>query len=237
MPVLPDTDIGRVEFFESHIDQWTANTAALGLTAPAMAALATAIGEARTAYDDAQVARNESKASTQNFYNKVATMVDLGSDAIKAIKLKAAQDNDPDVFVLANIPAPAEPTPAGAPEAPEALVAIPNADGTVTLKWQGSVANRTHFTVWRRLATDSGGWDMIGSCSRRSFIDDAVPAPGSGSNGNTPMTILYHVRAQRGSFVSQPSITATITYGSDSATVAGTIGASIGTEDELSIAA
>jgi hypothetical protein len=123
----------------------------------------------------------------------------------------------------------------GSREAPTGITAAPNADGSVTLKWQGSTAHRTHFTVWRKRATDPQ-WSMVGSCSRKSFIDDMVPAPGSNSGG-APMTLLYQVRAQRGSFISMPSMTVTITYGSDGAAIAGTIGASVAGEDELSIAA
>jgi hypothetical protein len=241
-PVLPATGIGRITFAEAHLTTWQANAAAIGLTAPQLAAIGVAVTEARTAYDNAQVARNASRSATQTMNNAVAEMVELLAEAIRAIKLKADQDDNPDVYALADIPAPQSPSPAGPPEAPESLVASPNADGTVTLKWQGSSANATFFSIWRKKVTDQG-WTNLGSTSKKSFIDDTIPGPGGGSSAT--VTYLWHVRAQRQNLISMPSTSASVSYGSDGSAVAGVIGASVGGAggggggggEELSIAA
>lgn len=206
MPVLPDSDLGRVEFMEAHLALWTTNAVAIGLTAAQVTAMGTATTAARTGYNGQQAAKAAAKAATANFHNLTRTLSDLASDAIKAIKLKAAQNNDPNVFVLANIPAPQPPSPPGPPEPPTDLVADPNADGTITLKWKGSVANSTFFSVWRKLGA-SPTWTNIGSTAVKTFLDSAVPG------SPIPASITYAVRSQRNNEVSAPSVQAEVVYG------------------------
>lgn len=206
MPILPQSDLQKVEFMEAHLALWTTNAVAIGLTTAQVTAMSTATTAARTGYNGQQSAHAAAKAATANFHNLTRTLSDLASDAIKAIKLKAAQGNDPNVFVLANIPAPLPPSPPPPPEPPTDLVADPNADGTITLKWKGSVANATFFSVWRKLGS-STTWTNIGSTAVKNFQDSAVP-------GNPiPASITYSIRSQRGNDVSAPSVQAEVVYG------------------------
>jgi hypothetical protein len=206
MPVLPQSDLQKVEFMEAHLALWTTNATAIGLTSAQVTAMSTATTAARTGFNGQQSAKAAAKAATANFHNLVRTMSDLSSDAIKAIKLKAAQTNDPNVFVLANIPAPSPPSPTPPPKPPTDLVADPNADGTISLRWQGSVANATFFSVWRKLGS-STTWTNVGSTALKTFVDAAVPT------SPIPASIVYAVRAQRGSIISDPSVQAEVVYG------------------------
>lgn len=206
MPVLPPSDLGKVEFMEGHLTLWTANAVAIGLTAAQVTAMGTATTAARAGFNGSTTAHAAAKASTANFHNLTRTLADLASDAIKAIKLKAAQGNDPNVFVLANIPAPLPPSPPPPPEPPTDLIADPNADGTISLKWKGSVANATFFSVWRKTGL-SPTWSNIGSTAIKGFVDGAVPS------NPIPASITYAVRSQRGNEVSAPSVQAEVVYG------------------------
>ena len=206
MPVLPDSDLSRVEFMEAHLALWTTNALAIGLTAAQVTAMGTATTAARTGYNGQQSAHAAAKAATANFHNLTRTMSDLASDAIKAIKLKAAQGNDPNVFVLANIPAPQPPSPPPPPQPPTDLIADPAADGTIALKWKGSVANATFFSVWRKTAS-SAQWVNICSTALKTFVDGTVPG------SPIPASITYAVRSQRGNEVSAPSVQAEVIYG------------------------
>jgi len=206
MPVLPQSDLQKVEFMEAHLALWTTNATAIGLTAAQVTAMGTATTAARTGFNGQQSAKAAAKAATANFHNLVRTLADLASDAIKAIKLKSAQNNDPNVYVLANIPAPQPPSPPPPPAPPTDLIADPNADGTISLKWKGSVANSTFFSVWRKLG-GSTTWVNIGSTAMKSFDDSAVPA------NPIPASITYSIRSQRGNELSAPSVQAEVVYG------------------------
>lgn len=206
MPILPQSDIQKVEFMEGHLALWSTNATAIGLTAAQVTAMTTATTAARTGFNGSTAAHAAAKAATANFHNLTRTMTDLASDAIKAIKLKAAQTNDPNVYVLANVPAPLPPSPPAPPEPPTDLVADPNADGTISLKWKGSVANSTFFSVWRKLGS-SPTWTNIGSTAVKTFQDSSVPGT------PVPASITYAVRSQRNNEVSAPSVQAEVVYG------------------------
>ena len=206
MPTLPPGRLQRVEFCEAHNTGWTTNATAIGLTTTQMTALTAATTAARAAFNSSETARAASKAATENFYNVVRTLSDLAGDAIKGIKLKAATTNDPNIYVLANIPAPLPPSPPPPVQPPADLIANPNADGTISLRWKGSIANATFFSVWRKVGS-STSWSNIGSTALKTFIDAAVPA------SPIPSSIVYAVRSQRGSEISAPSVQAEVVYG------------------------
>jgi hypothetical protein len=224
MPVLPDSDLQRVEFMEGHLTLWAANAVAIGLTAGQVTAMQTATTAARAGFNGATTAHAAAKAATANFHNLARTMSDLASDAVKAIKLKAAQGNDPNIFVLANIPAPLPPSPPPPPEPPTDLVADPNADGTITLKWKGSVAFNTWFTVWRKVG-NSPAWTQIGSTAIKTFMDSSVPT------NPIPATVTYTVRSQRTNEVSGPSVQAEVVYGGPGQNFTSGVAGFVGTGD------
>ena len=211
MAILPQSIVGRIEFLESRLAKWSLDPAGIGLDLPSITALQTATENARTALTEQGAAHAAARASTLNLHNVADVMDNLASDAIRAIKLHASQTNDPNVYVLANIPAPQPPTPAGPPKAPTELVADPNADGTVTLRWKGSVANHTFFSLQRKL--DSGPWMPLGAMAVKTFLDTTIPTP-------PPTAVLYRVFSQRQNLVSEPSMLAGVSYGSGDGGVA-----------------
>jgi hypothetical protein len=217
MPVLPNKINERIAWFEQRMAAWTTNAAAIGLTPAQATSIAGLVTAARAAFDAAQTARQDAKNATVSQKSAVTSMDGLGADLVKTIRAFAQTTDNNNVFVLASIPPPAPPTPAGAPLPPTDLSAAPNADGTITLKWKGSVANQTFFTVWRKVGT-SGAWTQIGSLAKRKFIDAAVPAP-TGPGAGT--TVFYNLRAQRGTAVSAPSDTTTVQFGSQGGDGAG----------------
>lgn len=208
MPTVPAEINARIQFFEQRIPSWSANFAAIGLTAAQCAALATAITDARKAYDDAQAARIAAKNATVAQTSFVRTMSSLGADAIRFIRAFAdsqtSQAAMAAVYTAASIDPPAPPQPAGPPVAPDMVTADPNADGTVTVKWRGSTANQTFFSVWRKVG-NSTTWSQLGSVATKSFLDVTVP-------GGTP-TVTYFIRAQRNNQVSPASDEAVVNFG------------------------
>lgn len=205
MGVLPEQINERIEWFEQRINGWKSAPTTIGLTAAQCTALDDAIKNARTNYNAAQAARIASKNATLGQRTFVNTMTTLGSDALRFIKAYANAQANPDaVYQAASVPPPAQPTPAGDPKAPTEVTADPNADGTVTIKWKGSTANQTFFSIWRRVGNNTQ-WTQIGSVATKSFVDSTVPA-------GSP-TVTYFLRSQRNMQVSAPSDEATVNFG------------------------
>lgn len=208
MPTVPDRINERIEWFELRIAEWSAQPASIGLTAAQCTALQAAIEEARAAYDHALAARIAAKNATLGQATMVRNMSDLGADAIRYIRAFADSRPTPvqrdGVYKAASVPPPAPPQPAGPPVPPTGVVADPNADGTVTIKWRGSTANQTFFTIWRRVGNLSS-WSQIGSVATKSFVDAGVPA-------GTP-SVRYYIRAQRNDELSAPSEEAVVNFG------------------------
>jgi hypothetical protein len=204
MGVVPPTRIEKIEFYEAHNPVWAANAAAIGLTAAQVTALTTLTTAARAAFNAQRAAQDAAKAATENFHNKVREMQSQGSDLIKTIKAYADTKNDPNVYVLANIPAPAAPTPAGPPVAPTDLAAVMNSDGTIRLTWKGSLAQRQFFSVWRQLPSQNMPL-QIGAVAAKEFTDVTVPR---GLN-----QVVYNVRAHRDAQVSTPTQNLIVYFG------------------------
>ncbi len=208
MPVLPSKINERIQWFEQRLADWNTNATAIGLTVAQVASLTTLVTAARSAWDTAQSARQDAKNATVNQSSAVSAMSELGGDLVKTIRAFAQTTNNNTVFSLASVPPPAPPTPAGPPVPPTDLSADPNADGTITLKWKGSVASQTFFTVWRRVGA-TGPFVQIGSLASKKFIDDGVPPPSSPAGTQ----VFYNVRSQRGTAFSAPSDTTMVQFG------------------------
>jgi hypothetical protein len=205
MPILPDQINERIQWFEQRITSWQAAPTSIGLTAAQATNLKNAIVAARVAYDAAQLARIASKNATIGQKNAVGGMTGLGSDALRFIKAFAESQPNPNaVYQAASVPPPLPPAPPGPPVHPTDVVADPNADGTVTIRWKGSTAYQTFFTIWRRVG-NSTQWLQIGSVATKSFVDASVPA-------GSP-TVTYALRAQRNTQVSAPSDEAIVNFG------------------------
>lgn len=208
MPVLPDPINERIQWFEQRITAWKAAPTTIGLTAAQATALGTAITAARAAHDAAQAARIAAKNATIGQTSNVRTMSTLGADAISFIKAFAnsqATDALRDaVYQAASVPPPAPATPPGPPTAPTMVTGDPNADGTVTLKWEGSTANQTFFTVWRKVGNNTQFF-QVGAIATKKFVDDSVPS-------GTP-NVTYFVRAQRNSEASPDSDQTVVNFG------------------------
>ncbi len=204
MAVLPPSRIGRIEFFEARLAQWAANAVGIGVQPAAVASLQALVTAARAAFNAQQTQAATAKASTATFHVKADDMAEFGGDLIKTIKAFAETSNNPNVYALANVPAPAAPTPAGPPVAPTSLDATMNADGSITLKWKGSLEARQFFSIWRTLP-GQGAATQIGSIAAKEFLDSSVP------RGLTQ--VVYSVRAHRDTLISEPSDNIVVYFG------------------------
>ena len=199
MSIVPSTDIGRITFYEAHISGWTATPAVIGLTAADCTALAPLIINARKAYNDQQVALEAAKAATMTMHNNVLLMHALGSADIAKIKAFAESSHNPAVYALANIPAPAAPSPVGPPGTPTDFTVSLTQAGAIILKWKCANPTGAAGTVYEVRRRIGGGneFQFLGSQGTRTFTDDTLPA---GSTG-----VTYQITAIRSTRRGEPA--------------------------------
>ncbi|HMN39950.1 MAG TPA: hypothetical protein PKE29_03835 [Phycisphaerales bacterium] len=191
MSIVPDTNIGKITFYEAHIGPWTSTPTQIGLVAADCTALQALITNARKAWDAQQAASEAAKAATTAMHNAVRAMHTLGAVDLAKIKAYADVTNDPNVYAKAQIPMPATPAPVGPPGTPFDFTVSLEQTGAVTLKWKcnnPSGAAGTVYEVRRRLSA-TGTFDYVGSQGVKSFTDDSIPA------GSTALT--YQITAIR----------------------------------------
>jgi hypothetical protein len=192
MSTVPQTIIGRIQFFEQHLPVWSISPTSLGLAPTDIVALNTLTSDARAKYDLALATRSAAKARTEEQNIAVDAMYDYGADLIKTIRAFAEKTGNPGVYALAEIPAPAAPSPAGPPEQPTNLgAAINPTTGALRLTWTGSVGQSAYFSIFRR-AGEGSAFTMLDSTDAKFFEDASIPA-------NTT-SVEYYVQARRESF-------------------------------------
>lgn len=211
MPIVPNKDAEAITFFEAHIPVWTTAAASIGVTPLQITSFDTQVKAARAKLTAAIAAREASKTATNAFSTSVGTMREVGADLIATIKAFAETSNNPNVYDLAQIPPPAAPTPPPALVAPENLTADPAADGSISLKWKGSIKYSTFFSIFRKGPGETG-FTQISTVASKQFIDPAPPPPAATASG-VARTVEYLVRAQRQSAIGPPSSIVTVTYG------------------------
>lgn len=207
MAVLPQSDISMIEWFEARVATWATNAAAIGLTPAQTTELLSRTGSARAAYQSAQQARSQSKAATVDFHNGSNSLRSFGADLIKTIKAYAAATDDPEVYVLSEVPPPAEPTPLGPPGQPTDLRAALNSVGHIVLTWKSAnsaPSTGAYFEIQRRLDGEQA-FTLRGGVSNREFTDNTVPL------GTTQAT--YVITPFRNDIAGEPGQQFTVQFG------------------------
>ena len=175
MAEVPNTVLGKIEFFEQHIPVWSADPTAIGLTAQQIIDLTGLTGAARVAYNDAQSVRQTAKAATLTQNNAVADMMAFGTAAIATIKAFAdISGDDQSVYAAAEITPDGSPSPLPPPVPATELAAELLNTGQIKLSWKGTVAHGTFYAVWRRLG-EGQPYETLGSVSAKSFTDTTIP--------------------------------------------------------------
>ena len=174
MAIVPKPIDAKLNFWSTHTAVWTGQEAVLGLTAAQTAELATLLADAETARSNQLAALSAAKAATGTLDNALKSLDDFGAGLILAIKTKAETTNDPEVYNKAEIPAPAQPTPAGIPPVPTGVTAQIDTDGNVDLAWVGSTKYNTSFQVTRRLNGETT-WTVLGTVVGKKYKDTSVP--------------------------------------------------------------
>lgn len=194
MAVLPDGKVAKVEFCEQHVDTFLANATAIGTTTTAVTDLQTKTQAARDAYNAQKQAQDDAKSATNTFNMAVEAMTLAVAEIIKQIKVKAGVAGD-SVYSLANIPAPAVPSPMGPLGTPTGFVATLKLTGALELKWKCTNpvgAGGTVYQVWRR-SSPTAEFEYLGGSGSKIFLDSTIPAGSS--------QVTYQIQAVRSTTV------------------------------------
>ena len=194
MSVVPKNPVERVQFYEDHISPLTANVTAIGLSSAEVTDLSTNTAAARTAYDAQQAAVQSMKSATEAFHNAIRAMSVAGDAAIAKIRGKALTTGNPNVYVLAQIPAPKTPAWPGNPGKPFDFTVEIGTTGDLNLKWKNSNASGAVYQIFRRLG-GTGEFTYLGGVGMKKFTDSAVPA-------GTPQ-VQYQIQAVRSTGLSE----------------------------------
>lgn len=203
MSIVPDSRIGKIEFYEAHIPPWTTNALAIGLEAGTVTALGTKVTAARTAYDAHLAAQQSAKTATQAFYQAVREMhsdPSMGADIIQTIKTFAQTTNNPNVYILAEIPPPAAPGTTPPPGTPQEFTVSLLQTGALELKWKCSNPSGTQGTIYevKRGSAPGGPFSYVGASGVRTFLDETLPS------NSSPVT--YQVTAVRSTVRGNPAL-------------------------------
>lgn len=201
MGIVPNDRIGKIEFYEAHLPPWTTNAAAIGLTPASVTALTTAVTNARKAYGDHLAAQAAAKAATAAFYDKVRIMHSnpgFGADMIQTIKTFAQTSNNPNVYVLAQIPPPAQGGTTPPPGTPFDFTVNLLQDGSLQLKWKCSNPSGTVGTIYevKRQVGGAGSFQFVGATGVKTFTDDTL-------SGGSP--VMYQITAVRSTARGNPA--------------------------------
>ena len=207
MPIVPETRIGKVNFYTAHLPLWRANAAALGLTTAEVDALESATLAAAQAQLAQREAEEAAKAATQTFHNGVAAMQTLGASLLRTIKNRAETLDDPELYALAAIPAPRNASRTPPPGIPSQLKVELLATGALRLAWKCNNPDGTTGTLYeikRRMVSrgmprggENAEFVYIGASGVKQFIDTSLP-PG-------PTRVTYQITAIRSTRASHPA--------------------------------
>lgn len=209
MSVVPQAKLEMIQFCEAHVPVWTAAPPTnIGLTAAQCTALDLVTKAARAKFNAAEAARNASKAATVIYDDACDSLRDNVGLLVKAIKLYADNQSNPDpVYAAAQIPPPAAPVANPPPGQPTNFKFELEPGGLLTFRWKStnsSGSTGAYFAIARRLGPE-GPFVNIGGTSAKVFTDDSIPF---GVN-----SVTYIVTPKRTGVAGTPSDMVSVQFG------------------------
>ncbi len=201
MGVVPDNRVGKLEFYEAHLAPVDHQRGGHRPHDRERHGPGHPHQHGAQAYSDHLAAQAAAKAATANFYDKVRLMHSgpgAGADMIQTIKTFAQTSNNPNVYVLAQVPPPAAPGTTPPPGTPFDFTVSLLQDGSLDLRWKCSNPAGTVGTIYEVMRQiGAGAMSFVGASGVKEFTDDTIPA------GSSPCT--YQVTAVRSTSRGNPA--------------------------------
>lgn len=202
MSVIPDARDDMLTFYANHIEAWIAKAALLGLDPAKLADMSQALVAAKAQQQSARQLRSAARVATDQLNAQAAGVRAMGGAVVALIRANAESSGNLEIYEAASLPMPRPATPAGPAEPAASVTAEPNADGTITLRWRGTVSRNQSFEVER--SVDGGPRVLLKSTRLKRYLDAAVPMNVTG--------IIYWVYAVRNEERSGP-VSTTVQFG------------------------
>jgi len=189
MRLIPKDKHGKIQYCRSHLEQWAEHASEIGVSPERVADLAATTEAAEQALIEQLQAQAVAQAATLKLNMALAAMQKQASDIVAIVRCNARSGGS-NVYQLACIPAPANPSPVGSPGTPERFRAQLQQNGALTLDWTCKLPRSSTGTVYeisRRI--DQGAFVRVGLSGKKRFVDQTIP-PGASS-------ITYRVQAIR----------------------------------------
>lgn len=180
--------VAPIQYLEDRIPLWEADPTAVGLSVEQVAAASLLTQTARDAYTSQQAAELAASNALTTRDEAITDMRSFASNLIATIRAYARAENDPGVYAAAGLEPPAGPSPSPDPEMPTEVSAELGTQGSIVVRWEGSLALGTFYEVQRTL-DNAVTWTVVDSVATRTATDPGVPA-------GTPLA-GYRVRAKR----------------------------------------
>jgi hypothetical protein len=207
-PTSPRADF--LTWCQAHTSVFVDNAVNIGLTEIQAAAFQTAVEQAADAANAQQIAKNAAKSTTLTANDEFAALRKLAASAVRDIKTFADDTGNNNVYVLAQIPAPAAPSPLPPPAKPSDLtVELDPSSGSITLRWKANNprgTSGTSYIIRRRLPADpQGEFAFIGVTGTKKYVDATFIAG--------PDAVQYTVQGQRADSAGPLSDIFTVSFG------------------------
>ena len=233
MPIVPTRVQDLLQFADDHYNVWLTNAVNVGLLPAQATAFKTAATTARADFNTAMAAEQARKAATITSNASIRTLRTKAADTLALIKAFAENQANPNaVYALAQIPAPAAPSPAPPPGKPTDLIVTLMENGVLGLKWKCPNPVGTQGTIYEvlRKASPTSPFVFIGASGQRSFDDDGVFA------GST--NLVYQITAVRSTLRGMPAqFNINFGIGGDGQMVANATPAKVGASGSVKMAA
>ena len=191
MRLVPESNQGKVDFYQTHIGNWQAHAQELEIPPNVMSALAQNLQEAREAIAAQSRARQEAETATQRANTAVQKLSRLGGSTILRIRARA-QVTDAGIYTIAQIPPlKKNRTTVAPPGVPHTITTSLLTNGWVRLGWKSRnprAAQGVMYEIKRRIGND-GPWEKLGDLPKKRYIDRTIP-PGTAQ-------VEYRIRAFR----------------------------------------
>ena len=204
--IPPQPKVDQIVWFETHLPLWAAAPTAFGLTALQITALTTLVAAARKNYNDAQAARDASKAATTNETTAVASMLASGRAIVNIMKAFIENSHNAALWGQAGLEPDASGGTAPNPTAPYQLSAGLDSQGDVIVKWKASQPVGVSGVIYSvQRAIDGGAYALLDSVGGKTFTDETVPIG--------TQSVSYIIKAKRGNQMSDWSEALTVRFG------------------------
>mgnify|MGYP001796569027 CR=1 FL=1 len=180
MSTIPQSYPAAIDWCTDRLANWPNDPATIGLDAARVAELASLTAAASAALADARQLDEDKKAAFASYNTAAKAMRDYASQSVGIIRGFAKASEDPStVYTAAQIPAPAEPTPAPPPGVPFDFKVNLLQDGSIELNFECDNGGEggVSYEVRRRDGTSqTEPFNFVMNATERRFVDDTIPA-------------------------------------------------------------